>query len=188
MREQMNTLVYKRTHSGDPDESGIFGIHDCMGRFRGWPFDAVIGVGGKCPRSRDKGLARKINWVGIDPCKSEASSPIWLSAKRSDWAKVFHGPLVAFEYFAFWGEEGPEFGELAPDLYSHIFEDHHHRRFVMSQNLTDENMQEEVHRILIWAKKHYPGGNPSILARQDSNSTAAHASVCGKNSSTQGKC
>jgi len=23
------TLVYKRTHSGDPDPAGRFGIHDC---------------------------------------------------------------------------------------------------------------------------------------------------------------
>jgi hypothetical protein len=48
-KDSMNTLVYKRTHTGDPDESGIFGIHDCMGQVRGWNFGAVIGVGGKSP-------------------------------------------------------------------------------------------------------------------------------------------
>src|SRR4051812_45820013 len=43
----MRTLVYKRTHSGDPDpKMGVFGNHDCMGEVRAWPFDAVIGIGG----------------------------------------------------------------------------------------------------------------------------------------------
>ncbi len=40
----MRTLIYKRTHSGDPDpETGVFGNHDCMGRVKDWQFDAVIG-------------------------------------------------------------------------------------------------------------------------------------------------
>ena len=49
----MRTLIYKRTHPGDPDEKGRFGICDCMGRVRAWDFEAVIGVGGdKCPSGR----------------------------------------------------------------------------------------------------------------------------------------
>jgi hypothetical protein len=74
MAERLNTLVYKRTHTGDPCESGIFGCHDCMGQVRSWSFDAVIGVGGKSPRSGDEGIARKINWISINPSKREASS------------------------------------------------------------------------------------------------------------------
>ena len=48
----MRILIYKRTHTGDPDpEHGIFGeaadeATDCMGKVRGYGFDAVIGVGG----------------------------------------------------------------------------------------------------------------------------------------------
>jgi hypothetical protein len=38
----MRTLIYKRTHTGDPDASGCFGIFDCMGRVRALDFDAVI--------------------------------------------------------------------------------------------------------------------------------------------------
>jgi hypothetical protein len=35
----MRTLIYKRTHSGDPDpETGIFGNHDCEGEVRDWAF------------------------------------------------------------------------------------------------------------------------------------------------------
>ena len=40
----MQTLIYKRTHKGDPDKQGRFGIHDCMGRVRSRDFDAVIGM------------------------------------------------------------------------------------------------------------------------------------------------
>jgi hypothetical protein len=39
----MRILTYKRTHVGDPDQDGRFGIYDCMGRVRNYPFDAVIG-------------------------------------------------------------------------------------------------------------------------------------------------
>jgi hypothetical protein len=42
----MRTLIYKRTHPGDPDTTGRFGVCDCMGRVRTWDFEAVIGVGG----------------------------------------------------------------------------------------------------------------------------------------------
>jgi hypothetical protein len=73
MEETLNTLIYKRTHIGDPDESGIFGVHDCMGQVRRWPFDAVIGVGGKNPWKDHKGIAYKINWIGLRPRKTEVS-------------------------------------------------------------------------------------------------------------------
>jgi len=43
----MNTLIYKRTHRGDPNESGVFGVWNCMGQIRGWEFDAVIGMEAK---------------------------------------------------------------------------------------------------------------------------------------------
>ena len=107
---------------GDPDEPGIFGIHDCMGRVRRWHFDAVIGVGGKSPRSGDEGITLKINWIGINPSKSEASSPVWLGTKRPDWSKRFRGPLVKFEYFVFWEEQGPDLKKYAPKLFRYMFE------------------------------------------------------------------
>src|ERR1019366_6118854 len=71
MADRMNTLVYKRTHTGDPDIAGVFGIHDCMGRVRRWGFEAVIGVGGKSPDPGDEDIALKINWIGINPNKTE---------------------------------------------------------------------------------------------------------------------
>src|SRR5205823_1424348 len=50
----MKVLVYKQTHSGDPDErTGVWGVSDCMGRIRSWPYDAVIGVGGASIEAKD---------------------------------------------------------------------------------------------------------------------------------------
>jgi len=38
----MRILIYKRTHIGDPDAKCQFGNQGCMGRVRGFAFDAVI--------------------------------------------------------------------------------------------------------------------------------------------------
>jgi hypothetical protein len=97
----MRTLIYKRTHNGDPDKTGQFGIHDCMGRVRTWAFDAVIGVGGMGAEPRSHGLNGKVNWIGIGPHKTRP-------AKR--------GPVVTFDHFVLYGSDGPDFEKLA--LYS----------------------------------------------------------------------
>jgi len=68
----MRTLIYKRTHPGDPDGKGQFGIHGCMGRVRTWRFEAVIGVGGTGAEPRSHGLDGKVNWIGIGPHKMGA--------------------------------------------------------------------------------------------------------------------
>lgn len=70
----MRTLIYKRTHHGDPDETGQFGIHDCMGRVRTWDFDAVIGVGGQGPEPRSHGLDGKVNWTVLDRVEGGGTS------------------------------------------------------------------------------------------------------------------
>jgi len=47
------TLIYKRTHTGDPHrEVGVFGENGCMRRVRGYKFDAVIGIGGIGPEPK----------------------------------------------------------------------------------------------------------------------------------------
>ena len=43
MHKKPIVLIYKRTHTGDPDKNGIFGINNCMGSVRDWEFYAVIG-------------------------------------------------------------------------------------------------------------------------------------------------
>jgi hypothetical protein len=67
----------------------------------------------------------------------------------------FRGPLVTFECFVFLGENGPEFAEYAPKLFRYMFEDKH-VRFVTSPSLPGE-MQEEVQKILRWARNYRPG-------------------------------
>jgi len=68
MRLQVQTLIYKRTHSGDPDpKTGVFGNHDCMGKVRGWPFDAVIGIGGVGQEPQSHRIAGRLTWIGIGP-------------------------------------------------------------------------------------------------------------------------
>jgi hypothetical protein len=62
----MRTLIYKRTHSGDPDpKTGVFGCNNCMKTVRGWVFDAVIGIGGIGREPECEGIAGKLTWIGI---------------------------------------------------------------------------------------------------------------------------
>ena len=140
MEKPLNTLIYKRTHTGDPNTSGTFGCEDCMGQVRGYHFDAVIGVGGTKPFRKDKDIALEINWIGIRPSKASRSS--------------LRGPLVTFKYFVLWEETGPALEKHAPKLFSYMFEEKH-VRLVMSQSLPIV-MQKEVRRILTLAKTLHP--------------------------------
>src|SRR5262245_54648142 len=98
----MRTLIYKRTHVGDPSPEGVFGVHNCMGRVRRWSFDAVIGIGGSGAEPRLHGIARKINWIGIGAHKHypSGSSP--------------GEPEVTFDHFVLLEDSGPEVALLAP--------------------------------------------------------------------------
>jgi hypothetical protein len=69
-----HVLIYKQTHLDDPGDTGIFGINDCMGRVRGFDFDAVIAM-----------LNNKVSWVG-------------LGARKIPWPG--HDPQVIFSHFA----------------------------------------------------------------------------------------
>ncbi len=66
----MRILTYKRTHTGDPNASGLFGVSDCMGRVRDLNYDAVIGIGGIGAEPRSYRIDGKITWVGVSPNKS----------------------------------------------------------------------------------------------------------------------
>jgi hypothetical protein len=76
----VRVLVYKRTHVGDPDARGRFGIHDCMGQDRSWHYDAVVGVGGLGAQPRWHHIARKVTSSastsgGFAPRSSIAAAP-----------------------------------------------------------------------------------------------------------------
>ena len=63
----MKVLVYKRTHTGDPSENGVFGESDCMGAIRNWYYDAVIGIGSIRSWEGDEGIAGKVTWICKPP-------------------------------------------------------------------------------------------------------------------------
>ncbi len=138
----MRTLVYKRTHNGDPDAEGRFGIHDCMGQVRGYGYEAVIGVGGVGDEAEECGIARKVNWIGIGPHKAEVG-------KR--------GPLVTFAHFLQFGADAPDFLVLAPRLASRMYANNVRR--VMDD--VDEHERKEIAAILALANTAPPSrGQP----------------------------
>lgn len=126
----MKVLIYKRTHMGDPDERGVFGIYDCMGRMRNWNFDAVIGIGGKSPWKGHTGIKQKINWIGLGPKKI-------FPPKR--------GHRVVFDHFKLYEEAGVNIELNYPNLFDYMYSKN--KRFSMSSNLP-EKVLEEVKMIL----------------------------------------
>src|SRR5439155_20625964 len=109
----MRTLIYKRTHPGDPDsKTGVFGNHDCMGSVRAWEFDAVIGIGGVGQEPKSHGIAGKLTWIGIGPEKI-LSDPNRANSR---------GPRVRFHHFWYRGEGGPLLREKYPALASRMYD------------------------------------------------------------------
>lgn len=135
---RLRVLVYKRTHMGDPDDSGCFGAHDCMGTVRARAFDAVIGVGGVSSQAQASGVAGKVNWIGIGPNKTLVPG--------------MRGPSVMFEHFCDFGTTGPDFRSLAPSLAERMYANN--IRHVMD-DLSDQEYLE-VEQILRPAKAAPP--------------------------------
>jgi hypothetical protein len=130
----MRTLIYKRTHTGDPDRNGWFGIHDCMGRVRTWEFDAVIGVGGFGAEPISHGIDGRVTWIGIGPHKIPAIGG--------------RGPLVTFDRFVLFDARGPSFIRKAPRLSRRLYANNVR---VLLHDL-DHREQREVASILKLAK------------------------------------
>ncbi len=104
----MRTLIYKRTHNGDPDpETGVFGNHDCMGEVRDWPFDAVIGIGGVGQEPKSHGIAGKLTWIGIGPQAIDHTG---------------RGPQLIFQHFWYRGEVGSLLWANYPALASRMYD------------------------------------------------------------------
>ncbi len=143
-------LIYKRTHSGDPDpKRGVFGNNDCMGTVRGWDYDAIIGVGGIGAEAKRKGLARKLTWIGIGPHKSGDKSR----------------PIVKFDHFFYKGEKGPLLKESAPKLAKRMYEGG--VRVIFNCNLTPTE-RFEVDSLLKLASKATPSGTRNSPRRSKS--------------------
>lgn len=133
-------LIYKRTHTDDPDKKGIFGENgDCMGKIRGYNYDAVIGIGGKSPWKGCEGIAYKINWIGINPIKTKGPGG---------------GPLVTFSKFCLFNDKGDLVKDFAPGLHDHMYGSVN-RRYVTTVSLP-ENIVKEVMGILRLAQECPP--------------------------------
>lgn len=163
--QKPRVLIYKRTHSGDPDpKKGVFGNHDCMGTVRGWNYDAIIGVGGIGADAKRNGLARKLTWIGIGPHKSGDKSR----------------PRVRFDHFLYYGEEGPLLKESAPKLAKRMYEGG--VRVIFNCNLTPTE-RREVDSLLEPASNATPSGTRNSPQRSKSGksnskgrSTSCHCS------------
>ena len=137
----MRVLVYKRTHSGDPDAAGCFGVYDCMGVVRDREFDAVVGVGGIGPEAVSNGLDGQVNWVGIGPHKR------YVADKR--------GPEVLFDHFLYCGPGGPDFRAHAPHLAARMYA--HNVRSILGGMTAAEQSEAEALAALAAGEPPSPG-------------------------------
>jgi hypothetical protein len=153
----MRTLIYKRTHSGDPDPmTGVFGNRNCMGKVRRWKFDAVIGIGGIGREPELNRIARKLTWVGIGKHETDPDRPF----------ETLHSPLVTFDHFLYYGEGGPLLEGIAPTLAKRMYDNN--VRVVMDSLSSEE--RREVCKILQRAMNEPPSGR---LAERDFEDTSA---------------
>ena len=155
----MRTLIYKRTHPGDPDVDGLFGVHDCMGQVRAWSFDAVIGVGGVGAEPRSYGLDGKVNWIGIGPHKRTVD-------KR--------GPLVTFDHFWFRGSAGPDFEKFAPELADRMYS----KNVRVLMNRLSAGEQKEVDTILALARDAPPSSARNSPVKSSLTKTKTRGCSC----------
>jgi hypothetical protein len=136
----MRILTYKRTHTGDPDANGVFGINDCMGRVRSFAYDAVIGIGGIGAEPRGIEINGKITWVGVYPTKS-----------LDEWI----APKVTFQRFILFDANGPQLHSLAPSLAKRMYQGK--ARYLLSGYSDSE--QAEAEQVVKWAMEAIAGIN-----------------------------
>jgi hypothetical protein len=153
----MRVLIYKRTHVGDPDVSGRFGIHCCMGQVRQRNFDAVIGVGGISREPVESGIARRINWIGIGPCQIGVADDSY--------------PILAFEHFYLKEEKGRLLSEIAPKLAKRLFAKNGPRSLMVESG-------DEIESLLKLAKTAPP--SQAIFGRSSKPKSASRCNMLKK--------
>jgi len=141
----MNTLIYKRTHTGDPDINGIFGIHDCMGRLRDLDFDSVVGIGGISKEPVSYKINGKINWVGCGARKMN----------------IYGITVVSFRYFCLLESTGPELSSIAPLLAKRMY--YENTRYILHKYSPQE--RNELEKIIEVIKKKFQ--NKFVYSRND---------------------
>jgi hypothetical protein len=164
----MRTLIYKRTHSGDPDpKTGVFGHHDCMGEVREWQFDAVIGIGGVGLEPQSHRIAGKLTWIGIGPQVIDYTG---------------RGPQLVFRYFWHRGEEGPVLQTNYPALASRMYDRNvrvlMHSPSSASQDRRIAALDRDVREILRLAKDASPSDGPADRVKSGGKRCVRPNSVC----------
>ncbi len=135
-------FIYRRTHTVDPCQCGIFGIDDCMGQFReSWDYDAVIGIGAK--NAENNNISYKLTWVGINAHKQNLTYEVDKKCKKTDQENQLRGPLVTFNHFCLMNENGPMLCDCAPLLYHHMFINKEIRRQALSTS-RPKDIQKEI--------------------------------------------
>ncbi len=123
--QALKVLIYRRTHTIDPCQCGVFGIDDCMGKVRSWDYNAVIGIGAK--NAVADNISYKLTWVGINAHKQNSLTVRvdkkckYRKCKKVGIKNQPRGPLVTFDHFCLMNEKGPMLCDCAPLLYRHIF-------------------------------------------------------------------
>ncbi len=144
-------LIYKRTHKGDPDQRGQFGINCCMGSFRSRDYYAVIGIGGTSERPVADGIDRKLNWIGV-------------GAKRHP---INDGTqhLVTFDRFVLYEDAGRDFEKIAPIIARQFYEGDA-RQLVYDKSRKDRTFSREetaeINFILSLADNAKPSNRKSL--------------------------
>jgi hypothetical protein len=124
----MTTLVYKMTHSGDPDpDLGCWGVANCMGPIRGCGFTNVIGIGGRSWWTGETSRADEIVWIGLGAQKTDVG---------------ISGPEVRFTHFRYFREGELMLRPIAPNLARNM----RNRRFMLHG--FSAAMEQEMAKIL----------------------------------------
>lgn len=123
--QDLKVLIYRRTHTADPCQCGVFGIRDCMGKVRSWEYDAVIGIGVK--NAAADNISYKLTWVGINAHKQDSLTVgydkkcKYRKCKKANMKNQLRGPLVTFDHFCLMNDKGPMLYDCAPQLCHHMF-------------------------------------------------------------------
>ena len=179
-KENPVILVYRRTHTGDPNKNGVFGCHDCMGVVRNYPYNAVIGIGGSKPDPGYGGIKERVTWIGICPNRANPTNEDRdLMKLENPKFNDFGGQLVTFKRFLLLDNDGPLVHDISPKLYKYMFENHRIPRF--AKNFSPE-IYDELKNILKLADHAPPSSNKDISYKSDSaKSKCSLSNVANKN-------
>ena len=145
--QNLKVLIYRRTHTADPCQCGVFGIRDCMGAFRSWDYDAVIGIGAKNAAANN--ISYKLTWVGINPHKHNSLTTRidkkckYRKCKEVDIKDQLRAPRITFDHFCLMNGNGLRLCDCAPLLYQHMFTHKKIPRAALSTS-RPEDIQKEV--------------------------------------------